>query len=151
MRTVWRLCAERFAAGALSGEGARLFGGRWNRVGTPMVYCGSTLSLCALEILVHVTAVPSGFVSIPLVVPAGIEIERWDASSLPPDWRTMPGGAALAAMGTEWARSGRTVALEVPSAVVASETNVLLNPMHPDIAKLTIGDAEPFPFDPRLK
>lgn len=151
MRVVWRLCSARHAATALSGEGARIYGGRWNRVGAPMVYCASTLSLCALEILAHVTALPSGIVAIPVELPADVAIERWDAARLPAGWRDTPAIAELATLGTEWARSARTVALELPSAIVARETIVLLNPLHHDMAKLKPGTPEPFPFDPRLK
>lgn len=151
MRIFWRLCCEPFAATAMSGEGARLFGGRWNRVGTPMVYCASALSLCALEILVHSATLPRGFVAIRVEAPLDSTVERWDLASLPANWRDMPAPEGLAERGSEWARSGRTLLLEVPSTIVPHETNVLVNPLHPDARRLIIGAPQPFPFDSRLK
>jgi RES domain-containing protein len=151
MRTIWRLCSARFAATALGGHGARLYGGRWNAKGTAMVYCSSSLALAALETLVHSTIIPSNHVAIRIELPASVHIERWRPSALPRNWRTAPAPVALARRGSVWVRSGRSVALEVPSAIVPHETNVLLNPTHRDFAKLIIHRAERFVFDPRLK
>ena len=50
---LWRLVTPRFARTAFSGEGARLYGGRWNRKGVPMVYTAGSLSLAVLEMLVQ--------------------------------------------------------------------------------------------------
>src|SRR4051812_18031854 len=49
----WRIVKEKHARTAFSGEGARIFGGRWNSPGISIVYCSEHLSLAALEILVH--------------------------------------------------------------------------------------------------
>ena len=49
----WRIVQMRFADRAFEGERARLFGGRWNRRGTPIIYTAESLSLATLEILVN--------------------------------------------------------------------------------------------------
>lgn len=151
MRTIWRLCARRHAATALSGEGARLYGGRWNRKGTALVYCSSTIALAMLEVLVHAPSLPADFVAIRIDLPASIPIDTRTARNLPANWRATPAPPALATLGTAWARGATAVALEVPSAIVEVETNVLLNPAHPDLARLVIHPPVAVPFDSRLK
>jgi RES domain-containing protein len=148
MRTVWRLCSSRDAA--LTGHGARLYGGRWNLKGTPLVYCSSTLSLAVLETLVHASVLPISYVAIRIDIPASVHVDTWTGSSLPRNWRAMPGPVALQRKGTAWARLRGAVAVIVPSAIVPIETNVLLNPLHPDLRKLVVHRPRPFGFDARL-
>ena len=117
-----------------------------------MVYCASSLSLAALEVLVHldVADAPTDFISIRANLPDRVKVEERDVASLPHDWRSYPARRSLQAIGDAWVASGRTVALIVPSAVVPIESNVLLNPAHPDLSKLTKGSPQAYPFDPRL-
>lgn len=135
----------------MSGEGARLFGGRWNEKGVPLVYTSSTLALAVVEILVHVDEVPLDFVAIRIDIPAAVKVESLSPRRLPRDWRDHPAPARLQAAGSEWAQSMRSLAFEVPSAVVPQERNVLLNPLHPDRAALVVHKPERFAFDRRLK
>lgn len=150
--TVWRLVAERHAASAFDGEGARLYGGRWNHPGIPMVYASATLSLAALELLVHLEAedTPEDRVAIAAEIPSGLELEEAPIATLPANWRRYPAPEALKELGTAWAQSGRTAVLRIPSAVIPAEPNYLLNPRHPDMARITISQPEPFAFDRRL-
>jgi RES domain-containing protein len=78
----------------------------------------------------------------------GVWIER--PLRLPSHWDIYPYAHATQEFGSDWARSRSTVALRVPSAVVAGEFNYVLNPEHPDFSKLDVGPAEAFRFDPRL-
>ena len=151
MRVVWRLCAARHAKTAFSGEGARLFGGRWNDKGTPLVYTSSTLALSMVEILVHVDEVPADFVAIRAEIPERVRVERLPATRLPRNWRVHPAPSRLQAIGTEWALSSRSLALEVPSAIIPQEKNVLINPLHPDVGALRVHKPVRFTFDRRLK
>jgi RES domain-containing protein len=151
MRVAWRLCSVRFAATALDGEGARIHGGRWNEKGTPMVYCSSTLALAMLETLVHTSSVPPNHVAIRIEIPPSVRVETWPLSTLPAGWQGLPAPIQLAQLGTAWARGSSSVALEVPSAIVALETNILLNPLHPDMSRLLVDPPIPQPFDARLK
>ena len=149
---VWRITTARHAERAFDGEGARLYGGRWNHSGTPLVYTSWTLSLCALEYFVHLepAMAPRSLVAIQAEIPADLRIESLEASSLPADWRTYPAPDSLKDLGSAWARKKEAAALSVPSAVIPYERNVLLNPAHPDFPRIRIHPAEPFAFDPRM-
>ncbi len=54
----------------------------------------------------------------------------------------------LCRIGDEWLRARRTVALRVPSAVIPSEFNFMLNRAHPDFERVGIGDREKLKIDP---
>jgi RES domain-containing protein len=149
---VWRLCRAQFAATAFDGEGARLYGGRWNHKGQPLVYCSATLSLAALEVLAHhrVPIPPHDFVAIPADIPAKLKLETLRAADLPADWRAEPAPARLQEIGANWLRSLSAPLLAVPSVIVPLEFNYLINPRHPDFARLRLGTPQAFPFDPRF-
>lgn len=146
----WRIVPARRAATAFTGEGARLYGGRFNSPGTAVVYVSAHQSLAALELLVHILHHPR----LPCVVfPVdwdGLPEERVRPEDLPADWRAEPVTVDTMRLGDAWARAGRTALLRVPSAVVPDEENLLLNPAHPDFARLRVGAPRPFSFDPRL-
>jgi RES domain-containing protein len=150
-KTVWRITSTRHAGHAFDGEGARLYGGRWNRPGVPLVYCSATLSLAALEYFVHLEpGLSPSLVTVAAEIPASLAVEVRDIESLPADWRSYPAPERLKDLGSAWARSGSTAVLFVPSAVIPHEQNVLLNPLHPDFLKIKLHDAELFSFDPRM-
>jgi RES domain-containing protein len=151
-QTVWRITSARYAGSAFDGEGARLYGGRWNHPGTTLVYCSSTLSLAALEYFVHLEPdlAPPSLVAIAADLPPGLPVEVLKIEDLPPDWRSYPAPDRLKALGTAWARTGRAAVFLVPSSVIPDENNVLLNPRHPDFAKIHRRKALPFSFDPRM-
>lgn len=151
-RVVHRLLRQRFARTAFDGEGARLYGGRWNLPGTAVVYTSPTLSLAALELFVHLepALLPDDLVSIEARLPVDWEAVRVEATDLPPDWRSYPAPAALCELGTTWARRLETPGLWVPSAVIPGEWNLLINPKHPMSRRLEIATPVPFRFDPRM-
>ena len=147
----WRIVKARRAAAAFDGEGARKTGGRWNSPGLAAVYTSGTPSLATLEILVNVprSDLLLAYVLFSCHIPEEL-IEAVDPIRLPPDWRDSPIPPGVQAVGDEWLRSGRSVVLQVPSAVVPHENNFILNPAHRHFAKIRIGPSEPFPFDQRL-
>jgi len=149
---VWRICARKFRNRAFDGSGARLYGGRWNLPGTPMVYTASTLSLAALELFVNLDPedLPPNLVSIFASVPDGLPITEIKSSSLPRNWRTYPASPASQKLGADWIAAGSTAILSVPSAVIPEERNFLLNPAHADFKLIEIGESKPFRFDPRM-
>jgi RES domain-containing protein len=146
----WRLTRRPYQA--LDGEGARLYGGRWNSEGLPVVYASATLSLAALEYLVHVdpAEAPGDLVAMRLALPEDLQRERVDPSDLPPGWNGIAVHPECVRRGDAWAREGRTPLLLVPSAIVPEEENVLINPRHPAATRLAVIDTRPFAFDPRL-
>ena len=150
MLTVWRLVTARFAESAFSGEGARLYGGRWNRKGVPMVYASGSQSLAMLEMLVQDEPLRAHYVVIAATLPKGLRIERITPDQLPVDWRDFSAREQLQAIGGDWAKRRASAVLAVPSAVIPSETNYLLNPLHPSFDKIAIGEAEDFITEQRL-
>lgn len=151
MLTVWRLLSARFARSAFSGEGARLYGGRWNRKGTPMVYTAGSQSLAMLEMLVQDEPLRARYVMLSAALPKNLKIARVTPAQLPADWRDPGARDQLQAIGTDWVNRGSSAALVVPSAVIPSETNYLLNPLHPSMARIVIGKPQEFITDLRLR
>ena len=151
MLTVWRLLRARFARSAFSGEGARLYGGRWNRKGTPMVYTAGSQSLAMLEMLVQDEPLRARYVMLSAALPKNLKIARVTPAQLPADWRDPGARDQLQAIGTDWVNRGSSAALVVPSAVIPSETNYLLNPLHPSMARIVIGKPQEFITDLRLR
>lgn len=151
MIRAFRLCRAPFASEPLDGEGARRVGGRWNPPGTPMVYAASTLSLAALECLVHfdLSEAPADFVALQIEFPEAF-VERIEVARLPSHWRESPPPAELAQIGQLWVREQRSAILAVPSAIIPDETNYLVSPGHPDVSRVMVGPPRPFQFDPRL-
>ncbi len=148
--TVWRITTRRFDASAFTGEGARLFGGRWNRIGMPVVYAAQSRSLVLLEMLVQDEPLRAHYVLIPAVIGKAVSRSSVLISDLPATWRSPQHRDALQAMGQRWLASGESCVLAVPSAVVPSELNYLINPLHPDFVKIKIGKPEPLETDSRL-
>jgi RES domain-containing protein len=148
--TAYRIVKARHARRAFSGEGARLAGGRWNRPGEAVVYASASLALAAIETFVHLgeDGLHIRFVYFRVEIPEDLPIQR--CRRPPPGWRAEPPEAASMRYGSAWLRRGRTAVLDVPSAIVPSERNYLLNPRHPDYPRIRIGRAIPFVFDPRM-
>ena len=148
----WRIVKEKHAATAFSGEGARIFEGRWNSAGVRMVYCSENLALAALEILAHTRPVTmrDKFRAFRVSWDEAIMVVV-DLKNLPKAWSAQPPTAASKNIGDEWIKSGQSAVLALPSVLVPLEKTFLLNPKHPDFRKIKIKDAGNFALDPRLK
>ena len=137
---VWRLCREPYAD--LRGEGARLYGGRWNSPGQPLIYAASTAALAVLEIRVHLDLppelLPDDYV---LVTIEASDLEIEEVTFMPVDQRVF---------GDTWIREQRTPVLRVPSVIVPENKNVLVNPSHPAAVGVHIVETRRFEFDRRL-
>jgi RES domain-containing protein len=149
--TAWRIVKRKFRKLAFTGEGARRYGGRWNSKGTAVVYAAQTKSLAALEILTHLDSaeVLRFYVAIPVSFDSHLVVDV-DVSSLPKNWKSYPAPRNVRAIGDAWVASAKSAVLRVPSVLVPSESNFLLNPRHADYAKLVVGEPVRFDFDPRL-
>ena len=136
----------------LTGTGARLYGGRWNHKGIGMIYTSENRSLASLEFLVHVShAIFPTDLSIAVIkIPDNIILKEISIPDLPDNWNKYPPLLKLADIGTRWALSNETLLLCVPSVVVQHEFNILINPSHPDMNKISISKVEKFKFDDRL-
>jgi RES domain-containing protein len=147
----WRICRRRYARDAASGEGARLYGGRWNSRGVRVVYASTSLALAAVETFVNLepNLLPTDLVSIEGEIPEVLEIGKLDSKDLPTNW-SVTRDESLRRFGDEWVKTGETVALLVPSAAVRGEWNLLLNPAHADFSKIEFKEPRMFEFDVRM-
>ena len=107
----------------LSGEGAKLYGGRWNSPGRAVVYAASCGALAALEYRVHVKTPPTNLLLIRIEVPDTLPLE--EMPSIPADPNV------LFQLGNEWLADNKTPLLRVPSVLVPRQWNLLINPSHP--------------------
>ena len=151
MPTAWRIAKRKFESTAFDGEGARLYGGRWNSTGSRMVYTASSQSLAALEIMVHVSrpALLQKYVALSIEIPDKF-VESIDPKKLPKNWLASPPPTRLQQIGDKWLRNGSSAVLAVQSAVIPGEINYLLNPAHADFATLLMAKPTRFTFDNRL-
>lgn len=131
---------------ALDGEGARLYGGRWNTPGRSLVYTAASPSLAVLEILVHLDLppelLPTDYRLLTIEVPDDAQFEQLDVT--PPD------AEACTRIGDGFLHRAEGLGLSVPSVVVPQERNLLINPGHPAAPQIRVLRLEPFAFDPRL-
>lgn len=149
--TVWRITSEKYADSAFSGEGAKEYGGRFNSVGTPVIYTSESISLATLELLAK--AGRRQRLSDRVVLPAAFDKKRviaYEEKDLPDGWDERPHGPASQKVGNQWVESEASVVLKVPSVVVPAEYNYLINPRHPEFEELEIGEPRPLEPDPRL-
>jgi RES domain-containing protein len=142
MVALWRIATDTpdYGADDLSGKGAEVTGGRWNRKGVPMIYASTSIALACLDTLVHL----GGGHSLPLnryLVRIDVPQQPWtsrtvfDAGHV--GWDAEPPGLVSLDWGTRWAQGQGSVLAEVPSIVVHEESNVLINPRRPDLAQLS--------------
>ena len=149
--TAWRIFKPKHAAAAFTGEGARLYGGRWNSKGTAVVYAAGSAALAALELLIHLAS--QQILDLYQLRDVTFDeklVEEVRHSDLPANWRSDPAPRALTEVGDIWIASQASVVLRVPSVVIDTEFNYLLNPAHPDFPRFQIGRARDFRLDPRL-
>ena len=149
---VWQICRKPYVDAALDGSGGMYTSGRWHSKGNPIVYTASSAALAALEVLVHVDPLtaPADLRLLAIELPDDLSIEVLEPITLPEGWHSVPAPAALQTLGSSWLTSGRTAALNVPSAVIKVERNFLLNPRHPEVQRVRILSDEAFSFDTRL-
>lgn len=150
--TAYRLVKRKFQETAFDGEGARLYGGRWNSPGNACVYVASSESLALLEIMVHLESyrLLNAYALLRLTLPTQ-SILSVGAEDLPKNWQEAPAPAETADLGDGWLASGQSLVLALPSVVVPRELNYMLNPAHPFFEQ-AIATVEELPFqpDPRL-
>jgi RES domain-containing protein len=148
MVLAWRIVQTHVANRAFSGEGARRYGGRWNSKGHGVVYTSGSISL---KILVHIQIydILEEYVYIPVKFDPKLSMTI-NPSELPENWNTDPSPQAIKQIGDSWVENQRSFVLEVPSAIVPTENNYLINPAHPAFGKLKVGEPRKFEFDPRL-
>lgn len=151
MRRGWRICKTRYADAAFDGEGARLNGGRWNSPGVRVAYASGSVALAALEVLVGVqkTTILASYLLTSITFDEAC-IEVVPADSLPGNWRSYPPPPEIQAIGDQWIARQSSLVLQVPSAIIQTESNFLINPAHPSFTAVKISAPSPFNLDIRL-
>ena len=157
MRSLWRIAPDTpdYVAHDLSGKGAEITGGRWNRKGLPVVYAASTASLAALETIVHfaATGLPLNRFLVRIDVPDDLWNARRSATpaSLDIGWNAVPAGKVSLDFGDAWLKDAASpLVLEVPSVIVPEESNVLLNARHPQMSRVKASKLRLWQYDGRL-
>lgn len=132
--------------------GAKIYGGRWNKVGLPLVYTSDHLSLAVLEMLANQirSLIDETYGFIEIDVPDQLISKNIQDSDLIKTWRQSHYEEQTVSIGTNWLLSQDSVAMRVPSAVLAQENNILLNPMHTDFSQIKIINTGELNLDGRL-
>lgn len=154
---VFRIQKDKHRDTVLSGEGARLYGGRWNKEGTPLVYTSSSMELALLEATVHFEGLPPAglppYVLVTIALPDEA-ISYPTIELLPRDWQLYEGYPAdeLAAFVQRQFKQTGCLGVAVPSVVMpqSKARNILLNPLSPAISQIRIVAIQPYEIDQRL-
>jgi len=147
----WRIAKARFALDR-SGAGGLADGGRWHAQGTPVIYAGLSVEICAMEKLAHTgTFLPADLMLVSLTLPDDATLYETADIGVLVGWEATPPGPASVAFGTDFLRSGRALGLIVPSVIVPEARNLILNPLHPRFADVQLAMGRPFVFDQRLR
>lgn len=152
MSKAYRFVKKKYSDAPFNGEGARLWGGRWNSKGLSAVYLSESIALAQLEVIVH-TREPTllrAYSLYELDIPEDL-IEEFSINDLPESWNTKPPSPETAFLGDQWLEKNSSAALKVPSVIVPNESNFLLNPNHKKFKKiLATAQSIPFEIDSRL-
>lgn len=152
MIRVYRIVREPYSKTPLDGEGSYRFGGRWSSPGTRIAYTAEHLSLAIIEYFVHIEASdpPKDLVVVAADIPDTVSRVALTPEELPSNWRQVPAPTRLAVVGDSFAAERKSAILVLPSALVPSESNWLVNPLHPEFAEIRVNPAEPFHYDARF-
>lgn len=156
-QVVWRIATEtlNYSADDLTGTGAKVTGGRWNRPGTALLYCAENIALASLETFVHFNAS-----TLPLnryLVRIDIPDDVWNAAvvltatSAPVGWDAIPTSKVSLDAGDAWAASAVSALILVPSVIVPEEHNVLINPIHAHAKTITASKVRKWQYDARMR
>lgn len=157
MIELWRISSDTssYLAEDLSGTGAKITGGRWNRKGAPMVYSSRSIALAVLETMAHLEAglLPMNRFLVRIDVPDDVWNMRQVLSHVdaPLGWQAEPAGKVSLDYGDKWLSDNACALLQVPSVIVPEECNVLINPLHTDAASIKARKVRQFQYDARTR
>ncbi len=145
----YRIVKEKHAHRAFDGEGARLYGGRWNSQGAAVVYTSDSLALCCLEVSVNLPSYEllKDFVYFKL----SFDEKFVRDADLQDGWNDRPISKVSQGIGDNWIRERDSAVLRVPSVIIPEGNNYLINFNYQDSNQIKIGDPISLDFDPRLK
>lgn len=146
---VFRITGKKHASD-MSGNGAAIYGGRWNKKGSPVLYTGETKEIALLETIVHTPPAIIPALEILTIEIPDDSIEILSINDLPDNWTNYPAPEILAEIAENWIESNKSIALKVPSCIIHTSNNYILNCRHPDYKKVRIIEQKGFHFDTRL-
>lgn len=147
---VYRITGKKHADD-LTGKGAALFGGRWNKKGSPVLYTGENKEIALLETIVHTPSLLIPDLDILTLEIPDDSITVIEINQLPKNWKVYPAPTILSEIGERWINEGKTIAFKVPSCIIHSSHNFILNCKHPDYSRVKLVERVHFEFDSRLK
>lgn len=146
---VYRITGKKYA-GDLSGTGSAIYGGRWNRKGTAVIYTGESKEIALLELIVHTPPMIVPDLDIVTLEIPDDSITEIKIEDLPGNWMDYPAPSILAQIGEDWVKKGETIALKVPSCIIHTASNYILNCRHKDFNSVKVTGHGNFHFDARL-
>ena len=148
---VYRIGKTRYATD-LSGEGARLYGGRWNHKLTACIYTSESRALAVLEYTVNVNieAIPRSLSITVIEIPSS-SIFTLTENKLPGNWKESPAPGDTKDFVTQLLKAAKTAIIKIPSAIISQECNYLLNPAHINSKAFKIVEVSDFVYDVRIK
>lgn len=146
---IYRLSIEQYKDD-ISGTGAKLYGGRWNATGIPVLYTTENISLAVLEIIVrtNINLIPLHYYLLKIEVPDNVDITTINKNKLKKEWKADIGYTKW--IGTEFLKAKKSLVLKIPSAIVDEEHNFIINTEHNEFKKIKILSTKKFSFDKRL-
>lgn len=148
---LWRITTRKWALDKRC-DGARLYGGRWNPPGYPVMYAGTTIEICALEKFVHLAdAAHPPLVLVSITVPDDEALcARPGVAELPADWAELPAPGSAQEFGRRWLDEAGQLLMFLPSAIIPESSNAMINPRHPAYAEVKLEIVRDFSFDARM-
>lgn len=150
---LYRIAQEKYADD-LSGNGARLFGGRWNSEGTYALYTSGTRALALLETLAHTPAKlieAKPYILMTLYIPGTALIQEIEFKKLPAGWNNAEINLVTQKAGDLFLQARKNLVLAVPSVLIPEEFNYVLNPLHADFKKIKVVNRRRIHFDKRIE
>ena len=130
-------------------SGSAIAPGRWNTTGSLLIYTSEHYATALLEKLVHGSGrLPPNQHYVEITIPRGLTYEVFSPPSLP-GWDLMPATVSKA-FGESWCFEKRSAILLVPSVVARVESNILINPAHPEFNLIQTSLHQPVYWDRRL-
>ena len=152
---VYRIEREKYLDTTLKGIGAASTEGyRWNSLNTYLVYTAESRALAILEVSVHLdlsTDLPTDRYYVQIDIPDDVIILELNKDDLPKFWDAKPPILETQYIGDDFVNQNNAAILKVPSSIVSSEFNYLINTNHPDAKKITVISKEQLTFDKRFK
>ena len=151
MPRLYRICRKVYDP--LDPTGAMRISGRWHTLNQPVLYFSSSLALCVLELKANSVS----FATIRKeyhYIEAEVDTDRFSIAEVPDSFYVKSWthkGELTRNYGSEWFRSKKSSILKARSAVLPTDSNFILNTMHPDFAGLKFSKPGSIPLDLRVK